>query len=313
VVCRLALGLVFIGSAATKCLSAAADGGYTLSTAAFEIVLVQQGQLSRDLAAPTARLLIAVELLLGLLFCQRALLRRLVIPAAGALLTAFTVYLLTRLGADDNCGCFGDVVAMTPGQAIAKNIVMLAVAGTLYRLLPLATPETRAWRMPAALAVGSALAVLLLLPMRPSSVPNENGGENGGENAVSRFARFTVSAVDGTTPSLTAGVQVVAFFSLDCEHCQDTARMLQDIAPELAPIPVSCVFLGEREAVDGFFEIAGGTFPWAIADLADFFDFIGDAPPRVYLLVDGEAREYWDLETFDVNVVLDAALDAAAP
>ena len=39
-------------------------------------------------------------------------------------------------GNSGNCGCFGELLPMTPIEAIIKNIVAISLLGVLYYLLP---------------------------------------------------------------------------------------------------------------------------------------------------------------------------------
>jgi hypothetical protein len=43
-----------------------------------------------------------------------------------------------------------------------------------------------------------------------------------------------------------------------------------------------------------FWEITGATYPYHLISETEFFDLIGDSPPRIYWLNDGEVKARWD-------------------
>ena len=97
----------------------------------FEITLLDQGLAStRAFAGVLSRFIIGLELALGfsllLPFYRKALL-----VFAIFLLSGFTLHLLYLwgLGQDENCGCFGELIAMSPLESIFKNLFSTPVGG----------------------------------------------------------------------------------------------------------------------------------------------------------------------------------------
>lgn len=81
-----------------------------------------------------SRCIISFELLLGFMLMQRAYLKKITLPAVVVLLSLFTIH-LTYVGFTDgggdfskNCGCFGDLIPMTPLESIWKNIIMIGMS-----------------------------------------------------------------------------------------------------------------------------------------------------------------------------------------
>ncbi len=106
---------------------------------AFEMDLVQKGITGWELAPFLSRALIGFELFLGLAFLQPHYLRKGVVPAAIALLAAFCIYLVYSIavtGNSGNCGCFGQLIPMSPLEALIKNIITIGLLVWLYVLLP---------------------------------------------------------------------------------------------------------------------------------------------------------------------------------
>ena len=98
-----------------------------------------QGQLvpmgfTEILASYFARFIIAVEFFIALAFLQRNYLKKIIIPFSILLVSVFTFHLLYKvaLGDSSNCGCFGELIKMTPLEAVIKNILTLVALIFLY-------------------------------------------------------------------------------------------------------------------------------------------------------------------------------------
>ncbi|MFN5325264.1 MAG: MauE/DoxX family redox-associated membrane protein [Bacteroidota bacterium] len=103
---------------------------------AFEKQLVDLGLMSWCNANYFARILIAIELALGIAIIQPHFLKRLVLPSTILLLIVFCIHLVIEMvkhGAmNGNCGCFGQLVPMTPLEAFVKNILTLGILFYIY-------------------------------------------------------------------------------------------------------------------------------------------------------------------------------------
>jgi hypothetical protein len=270
-----------------------------VSLGAFEIYLVQQHLLpSRELAAYAARLLLAVELFLGAACFLRAGFRRITLPLTLGMLTVFTLYLVYAAFVrkdTESCHCFGDLLPMSPKESIVKNLILLAMAS--YLALKTRGWPSGSWRAPAALAVICLVIVFAGLPIRHVPVLPEGKPTPHGESRFAGFRQFS----NGLAANLTTGTCLVAFLSLDCDHCASlTARLGEDARQQRLP-PLYAIFLGKPEEAPPFLKTANAEFPYLCAEPRVFYNFIGKRPPRVYLLQEGAARRYWDEETFDAD------------
>ncbi|MFM9008479.1 MAG: TlpA family protein disulfide reductase [Bacteroidota bacterium] len=104
---------------------------------AFEKQLVDLGLFSWCLAPYAARAIIGLELAIGVAIIQPHFLKRIVIPVTIALLVAFCIHLgieMVKHGAmNGNCGCFGQLIPMTPLEATIKNVLTILMLVFLYR------------------------------------------------------------------------------------------------------------------------------------------------------------------------------------
>jgi hypothetical protein len=104
---------------------------------AFEKQLVDLGMVNWCTAPYFSRLIIALELAIAIGILQKHFLKRFVIPVTAFLLIAFCIHLgiqMIQHGAmNGNCGCFGQLIPMTPLEAFIKNVLTLVLLYYVYR------------------------------------------------------------------------------------------------------------------------------------------------------------------------------------
>jgi uncharacterized membrane protein YphA (DoxX/SURF4 family) len=160
---RIIVAFLFIISAVAKLYP---SPYFAIST--FEVKQLYPMGFSEDMAAYFSRILIGIEFALGLLLLQPHYLKRLVIPATSLLLIVFIVHLAITTfsgGNSGNCGCFGELLPMTPVEAIIKNIIALAMLIWLYILLPKEFDRRNFWVL-TTVTFASILAIFMLAPMQ---------------------------------------------------------------------------------------------------------------------------------------------------
>jgi hypothetical protein len=228
-----------------------------------------------------ARLLLAAEIAIGVGLILPYWRRRLFLPAAMLMLAGFSVYLLTLDPAQENCGCFGFWLKMGPRASLLKNLILLPICAGAFGFQRRETTGRRWLWLPLTVMAASAAAVLVVRPPHPPVPP-----------PTRPFAAFP--AFPGASKPLGEGVSVLAFFSATCDHCKAASKALLDVQAVAAVYAV--FFEEESEVLD--FHATTDTFgvPWIRLDPALFFEHIGEAPPRVYVLNDGKVVRYWDGE-----------------
>ena len=269
---QLLLAITFLFSAYTK----AVGPGF------FEITLMDQGIApNRSIAAYLARFFIGLEFALGFLMLLPFYIKQLM-QFTFFLLGGFTLHLiyLWSIGDTDNCGCFGEMISMTPEQSIIKNIIMLAISLAVFK-----TAETKKIKktIPVVFSAVTIISMWIILP-----IPNHN------EFPFDSFTHFeTRGRVD-----MSSGEKLVAIFNLDCEHCQETANELGKLKRSVENFPELYVlyFQEGSTSIEDFELITQSSFPYDLIEVNTFFDLIGDSPPRVYNLKDGKVLEIWDTD-----------------
>lgn len=269
---RLLLAGIFLFSAFSKLPNAGL----------FEIAIVDQGlAATRAQAAYPARLMIAFELFLGLALLLPFYLKRGILPLTMATFVGFSVlqgYQLTLGEQTQDCGCFGELLPMSSAESLVKNVILLGLSIWLINITP---TEKRRPAVPALLALGSLIAVFAFAPAR--------------QNYEGIFAQYTQFEKAGRV-DLTRGDKLVAVFNAECEHCQETAQSLGELSKVNADIPeIYVLMFSEHDSTtSAFSERTNTNYPYHLIAANEFFDLIGDSPPRVYWLQDGQIKARWD-------------------
>jgi len=270
---RGVLSIVFLVSAYSK----------LIAPGLIEIILVDQGfASSRESVAVYVRLLIAVEFSLGLLFLQQNYLKQIVVPASILFLAGFTAYLAYTgfvLGETDNCGCFGEMLKLSPVESIIKNIVLLIPAVVLLSLL---NDTKRNITFPIVVFLLSIAAVFIISPVK--------------QEKDFQFSQYTSFEGSGRV-DLSSGDKLLAVFNTECEHCQESAKELYQLRKQNKIPELYILFFTEGSvSVDSFKSITTSNFPYRTIQVNEFFNLIGQSPPRVYWLQNGVVKEKWDDE-----------------
>ena len=292
----------------------------------FEKQLVDLGFADWCLAPYLARLIIVVELGLGIALIQNHYLKRVVIPATALLLVVFCIHLSYQIaiGQGGNCGCFGQFIEMTPTEALIKNIVTLGLLAWLFKI---SKEKKDNQRFSIVLLIGafSILFMFMYFPFSPCGkkcpecvqypcppcdtvfVPISNGGEiiippvNPGPNPVtSKFSNLNV--FDGRPVSIDKGKKIVCFFMPGCDHCREAAKALAELSKD-PNFPKVYIYFGDEEAekIPEFFEVAGKKYPYQVLGIGEFFTLMGTAgeTPGILYLWNGNIQKSYFGEQFN--------------
>lgn len=276
IVLQLFLAVIFLFSAYTKAIAP----GF------FEVLLEQQGMVpNRMYGAWATRLIIALETWLGICLMV-SFYGRFVLRFSFALLFVFSIQLiyLMIIGETGNCGCFGEMIRMSPLESLGKNVILLVINGfLLYHEGQSIKKPLFTWGLFPLLFV----TTIFVLPTQTES-----------SEVVKKFPTFgQASGID-----FSQGEYLVAILNLSCEHCQEAAQALAELQSKGAKLPqVVALFFEEGDTtVTQFNTITNSNFPYEMIDVNTFFDVIGSAPPRIYWIEDGVVKQFWD-KTIDDN------------
>ena len=138
---------------------------------AFEKQMVDLGIASWCNAAYLSRFIIALEIAVAFAILQNHFIKRIVIPGTVLLLAAFCVHLVIQMvkygPMNGNCGCFGQVIPMTPLEAFVKNIISIGLLLYLYRNVTEKEKGKNNFLYLLLLYISSALFMFVLFPFCP--------------------------------------------------------------------------------------------------------------------------------------------------
>lgn len=312
------LGIIFIFSAFLKGLDATA---FAVQISYFGLVRTP------GLVHGVALLLIGVESVLGILLIFNIHLRRLTLPLTFGVLGGFSLLLLWAWLYTDikDCGCFGKFLRMSPGVSLLKNAFLFGLGLAGWRgsvtwpdprrsngLSLMAWTRERQALFPALMIAGIPCLIMALSLI--SSHPLESRtGETASVVASARrpkdpdrkLAGYKVQW-EGKELDLSHGVYFVAMLSDSCEHCSEMVTAINQYGhnPQL-PAMVGLV-LGEADTYAQFIATFKPRFATTRIPVLEFFDLIGNAPPRFYLVRDGKALQFWDEQIPTSETILQA-------
>ncbi len=340
---RIVVAVLFIISALAKL-----SKGHLLDSPYFAISTFEVKQLypmgfSESFAPYFSRTLIGIELALGLLLLQRNYLRKFIIPVTTLLLLVFITHLsyVTFLsgGNSGNCGCFGELIPMTPIQAILKNIVAVALLVYLYKLVPKTTKNGNFWVCTTVL-FAAVLSIFMLAPIQPpASNFSVSTSTDTTSDTISEKVIDTTKIVVTTKDTLRKGElkketlkpksnepekhksgyaqyfstidngrKTLCFFVPGCDHCRQAAKELTELRKTNKNFPeISIIFMNEEaDLIPEFFKEAGAEYPYKIIEVIPFWKVLGsgkDTPGVKYLWNGNEYKYYFGITDNKFNPV----------
>lgn len=241
--------------------------------------------------------MVALECVLGvgLLVFYRP---RLTLSVTAALVLMFVVVntwaWLTN--AAEDCGCFGEWLKHTPGEAAFQNLVMLAVTALAWpghRYVRKVRTRAKAWVVIIASVIGLTLPVLFGMPsLTPEKLPAK----------VSGIGPIEVHGLEDV--DLNEGTYLIVLMGTDCPHCHEAVPDLNVLSdtPDLPPLIALCTSK-EQECIE-FVEDFQPVFPIGHISEKLFWRLLSDGDmPRTILLQDGRIKRVWDLTVPDEGAV----------
>ena len=284
---RILVSALFVLSALAKLYPSPVMG-----IAAFEAKYLGAVGIEGGTAKVVSRLLIGFELSIAILLLLPYYLKKIVIPATIALLSVFSIHLLVQVfnGDASNCGCFGELIPMTPLEAMIKNILTIGLL-----ILPLTVfkdqlESTKKLNPLLITGLSSSLLMFVLLPQGSSVIS--------GSNTTAKESVYTKYFDD-----IAQGNKLLCFFSPTCEHCMETGKQINALSkkyPGLVP-EVRVLFMDESDngsetEIADYFKFIGKEYSYKVLSIEDFVPlFWGEKDfPGVLYLYEGKERIFFD-------------------
>jgi len=326
---RIIISFLFLISAVAKLYP---SPYFAIST--FEVKQLYPMGFSEDFAVFFSRILIGIELALGILLLQNNYLRRIIIPATILMLVVFTTHLtidtIQNGGNSGNCGCFGSLLPMTPIEAIIKNVVAIILLAVYLYVVPKITNEKSNFWVLTTVTFASILTLFMIAPIQPKAeeiiteeieTPAETvetfQAQTADTIALGRRETTVAEKVKTETEkpisdepaqqksgyaqyfsNIDKGKKILALFVPGCDHCRDVAKELTEMKAKNKNFPdVEIVFMNEEaEKIPDFFAFAGATYPYKVIEIIPFWKLLGNSKdtPGVIYLWNGNKIKEWD-------------------
>lgn len=335
---RIVVALLFIVSAVAKISKGwisdfpFIDFSPYFAISTFEVKQLLTLGFSETVAPYFSRILIGIEFALGFLLLHNHFLKRITIPATIGLLVVFIIHLsyvtFSVGGNSGNCGCFGELIPMTPIEAIIKNIIAVGLLVWLWKIQE-NDKKSNFWIL-TTVTLGCILGLFMLAPMKASTTSSpidtnevvltdtisqaedtvqvaeikavdsskvkveknveEVKKEVGPKQAVSGYSEFYAD--------IDKGQKILCFFVPGCEHCREAAKDLNALQKKHKDFPqVQIVFMDEEaEKIPDFLKYAGKQFPFKVIDIIPFWTKLGSGKdtPGVIYLHNGNVIKFYD-------------------
>ena len=336
-VIKIIISALFIVSAVAKLYP---SPYFAIST--FEVKQLYPLGFSEGIAPWFSRILIGIELALGFLILQNNYLKKIIIPATIALLAIFIAHLsyetFVNGGNSGNCGCFGELIPMTPIEAIIKNIIAVGLLIWLYILVS-EKSNSKFWPI-ATVTLTTIAGIFLLAPIKSNTeltMPIEttpidslsteviDSGAVKIETAVKPVKDSVIKEVPKKIEEvlvneptkkksgyaqffskIDTGKKTLCFFVPGCDHCRTAAKELTEMKKNNKNFPeVLIIFMNEEaDLIPAFFKEAGAEYPYKIIEIIPFWKLLGtgkDTPGVKYLWNGNEYKYYYGITENQFN------------
>lgn len=282
---RILFGLLFLASAILK----------LFPIEYFEVVLAGQVGISWHLVPWVSRLLIILELAIGLSLVFGFWLRTALLSSM-LMIVAFSIHLGWQVmqGAEvENCGCFGELLPMDSTTSLVKNVVFLTIGGLLIRFVQ----RAKSWRFPLLAPILAALSIPLIFVILP--LPNFD------RNADFEldFELLNRQEFVGFSP-MTQGDKLVIIMLADCVHCSQLASFISTIEPQKVQDGLRMLVAGSLEDYEAFVAI-NGIDKFAVQRTSDreLVAAIGGVFPTAILIEGGKVSGKWKGNEINITML----------
>jgi hypothetical protein len=254
----------------------------------------EEGQLipmgfSEGLVPYFSRFIIAIEFFIAFAILQSNYLKKVILPLSITMIAVFSLHLFYSifLGDSENCGCFGELIPMSPLQALIKNITTIGFLAYLYK-----NTEVNKKNSCSKLSIQFLSILLLMFALLPVQTVGKN-------KRVSSFSKYVVSDMD-----MNEGKKILCFFDAGCEHCMDAAKSLTSFSDSIVNFPeIHIIFSdSEEDKIPEFFTYAGKEYSHQVLpfyneddEINSYLEILGydyENPAVIYLDNGNQIRFY---------------------
>lgn len=230
-----------------------------------------------------SRLLISLEFIIAIGFITPIFFKRITLPLSIFVLISFTLYLsyeVLILGKKDgNCGCFGQLIPMTPPVSLIKNIVALIPLLFIFLRRNVINEKSIALYKYLICYIVVFSTLVFISPKVCITKKVEKSTDKLSPEISSLLKDF---------PSINDGKKVLCYFSPTCSHCMKIAGELDKLKSKTGIEKHFIVFMNESDVDAKIKKFISSTGILADYKVIEFIDFPTDSdPPSVLVLKDG--------------------------
>lgn len=286
------LGLVFLFSGYTKL--------YPIEP--FEYTFVDLGIGGWKIAPFIARFMIGLEFLIGFLLIFGLYIKRFTIKLTIASLILFSIYLVFLMGTvgnKGNCGCFGNVINMTPLQALIKNVIMIALSWLIYKFYDgFNFGKIGKWLF-WFLTLGS-FALPHILNYVDFGYSEAYLTKKEDQFKLELDSLYTNAKIHVPPTTLSKGKHIICFMSLTCPHCRIAAKKLRLMKEKNPDLSMYIVLNGEYNLIQPFFEDTKAyNIDYCVLNGKSFVYLGGIQMPAIYLVNNSVVETYLNYMELD--------------
>lgn len=274
VVLSILTGLVFIFSAVAKIVSADE----------FELYIFSQKILGFHLSTIAARLIIGLEICLGIMMII-GLYFKTVVRLSLALLAIFSLFLIFKLftASSENCNCFGTVMSLGPLESLIKNLIMIVLLLLSFRREPSGILSNRTFRIIAAIVIITVSLALPFVLSPPDIIYNKIYTP-----VLREYGEEHIQLSDSTLVYW-EGSKVLFFSSPSCYYCRMATKKLSIMAERKGTRDnVLFYFFGDEDYIERFWqESEVEPFPYVILPTAEIITVTDGLFPTLIFVENG--------------------------
>ncbi len=262
----------------------------------FEIILVQYGIGDWFWSKIIARILISYEFVLGVLLCAQIKFGTMIKKVTLATLIFFSLFVLYQMFAGarvDNCGCFGELVELTPEQTLLKNGISIGLLILAFMLTQKSDWLAKKWRVGSTVIlslVAIGFVVILQPPIDVYGQSSPKAIEDGGMFPALEIYDSEAGNPIGVDSSWYKGKNLIVFVSAGCKYCKQVVSKVNVVYDDPKyKDRILLVFVFETDAtINDFLQRTGGEkFATARIDKKRFIKVTKGRYPQLFYLSDG--------------------------
>ncbi|MCK9562757.1 MAG: hypothetical protein M0R02_08565 [Bacteroidales bacterium] len=292
---RICLGAVFIFGAATK-LS---------SISPFENLILKLDIFNWSLVPYISRAIISIEFLLGICLILNIYIKK-IIQITLYVLIGFSfllIYLHLFISSQDNCNCFGEIVALNPIQSIIKNAILIVLI--LYVLKNIEKLKINIFHTKEICFLCVIFIFSFAFPFIANSPNTKNTKSNYKINEPLILDDISLQNLilnTGDSVNVTQNKHIICFASLTCKACKYAIAKLSSIHKKHQHFSIYIIFLDspekEKRIKELTLETGLHTIPYAFLSVEDFKKSSHNHLPFIVFIDNGlvtDLRNYDDL------------------